>query len=269
MLNKPGFIYLIHNAICLPNRGQEQQFILALSALTSILEDVQASYSGVPVFVHGDANTNPNNPNTITLLHYLLLRHNLDHLNLHHPTYHHFTASVSMIANCTSLLFIKIISQDSVQVGGPSCYFSSQYYCFSIPLTIILVSTPSQCVKAPKVRWEDGYMGAYYEILSSTLPNVLLILSPSSATGIIINKTNMVLWLDVAIVFMTTQLSYPKPCSKPFIDRDVRPYQKISHLFHNMMTASCDPVTLQQLRLERNKAANELTRSMRRSNFTQ
>ena len=56
LLDNPGLSPSIHISICLPTRGQETEFIHAIPALTSVLEDAKEHYEGVPIFVRGDAN---------------------------------------------------------------------------------------------------------------------------------------------------------------------------------------------------------------------
>ena len=60
LLDIPGFSPSVDIHVYLPTWGQEHEWVIALAALSLIVEDVQASHSGVPIYIRGDANVNPN-----------------------------------------------------------------------------------------------------------------------------------------------------------------------------------------------------------------
>ena len=70
-------------------RGRDEDLILALAALTSVLDYVQEHHMGAPVFIGGDANVNQNNLTWTQLFSSLLTWYDFVPIYLNHPTYHH------------------------------------------------------------------------------------------------------------------------------------------------------------------------------------
>ena len=91
----PGFTISAHIGIYLPMRGQEHECVIALAALSLIVEDIQTVHSAVPIYIRGDANVNPNHPTRPQLLQEFLDRFVLHMMDLDHTTYHHFNGEGS------------------------------------------------------------------------------------------------------------------------------------------------------------------------------
>ena len=60
ILDIPGLQWSIHIGIYLPTRGLEHEWVIALAALTLVLEYAQETYPSLPIYIKGDSNVNPN-----------------------------------------------------------------------------------------------------------------------------------------------------------------------------------------------------------------
>ena len=67
LLSVPGLSPSAHIGIYLPTRGQDQEFVLALAALSAVLQELKENHRDVPIYIRGDANTNPNNQSRFSL----------------------------------------------------------------------------------------------------------------------------------------------------------------------------------------------------------
>ena len=54
LLKKPGVLMSIHIGIYQPTKGREDNFILALAALTSVLDFAHEHHAGAPIYIRGD-----------------------------------------------------------------------------------------------------------------------------------------------------------------------------------------------------------------------
>ena len=77
VLSVPGISSSIHIGIYLPTSGKDEHFVLALAALTAVLESVLEEHHDVPIYVRGDANVNPSNLPRSQLFSNFLTRFNL------------------------------------------------------------------------------------------------------------------------------------------------------------------------------------------------
>ena len=64
-----------------------------MGTLSMVVEDIQASHPGVPNFIRGDSNVNPNHTTRPRIMQEFLDRYDLSSLHLGHNTYHHFTGN--------------------------------------------------------------------------------------------------------------------------------------------------------------------------------
>ena len=90
LLSVPGLSPSVHIGIYLPTSGRDENFVVALAALTAVMESALDEHPGVPVYVRGDANVNPSNLPRLQLLTSFIAQFNLQNLPLNHPTHHHF-----------------------------------------------------------------------------------------------------------------------------------------------------------------------------------
>ena len=72
----------------MPTSGQDVKFVLALAALTAVMESRAEDYPKTPVYIRGDANVNPSNLSRVQLLSSFSSQFYLSNLDLGHPTYH-------------------------------------------------------------------------------------------------------------------------------------------------------------------------------------
>ena len=96
LLSILGLSRSLHIGIYLPTGSLEQDWIIALAALTLVLEDAHKQFPGVPVYVRGDSNVNPNRQHRLKAWNDLLTRFHLRSHDLGHPTYHHIVGQGTM-----------------------------------------------------------------------------------------------------------------------------------------------------------------------------
>ena len=93
VFKSPSSPICCHITIYLPTSGQENEFVSALSDLDSCIDQIKSSYLDPYIFIRGDANVNPKNTSRSSLFKFFLQKHNLDQVEILHPTYHHFLGS--------------------------------------------------------------------------------------------------------------------------------------------------------------------------------
>ena len=93
LLAIPGLSSSLHVGLYLPTSGCEQEFLLALTAMDSVLTSLAEDHSGVPIYLRGDCNVNPNNTKRLQIFNHVLTKHSITSLNLQHLTHHHFTGN--------------------------------------------------------------------------------------------------------------------------------------------------------------------------------
>ena len=62
ILDIPGFNTTAHIGIYLLTRGLEQEWMIAMGFLSMVVEDILCSHPGIPIYIRGNANSNPNHP---------------------------------------------------------------------------------------------------------------------------------------------------------------------------------------------------------------
>ena len=105
LLTIPSLSPSLHIGLYLPTSGREPEFLLALTALDSILATLAEDHAGIPVYLRGDANVNPNNTNRLNLFNNILAKHSITSLDLHHRTHHHFVGGGASDAQLDVLLY--------------------------------------------------------------------------------------------------------------------------------------------------------------------
>ena len=108
-LRLPGRITSYHICIYLPTAGLNDDFVSNLAALDVVLQDIYTKHDGqCPVFIRGDANSSSKNAFRAPLLQHFLLKHNLQRVQVNHPTYHHFLGGGQFDSDLDVLLFSNI-----------------------------------------------------------------------------------------------------------------------------------------------------------------
>ena len=157
LLSIPGISPSVHVGIYLPTSGREEDFVVALAALTAVLETVSDEHHGVPVYVRGDANINPSHLPRVQLFSNLVSQFNLHNLPLHHPTHHHFIGDGDYDTQLDVLLFTgspgQAESLHSVVCGKENPLISShhdmvvsEFHCSSVSF-----NPPPPAIIAPRV----------------------------------------------------------------------------------------------------------------------
>ena len=117
LLSVPGLSPSIHVGIYLPTSGRDELFVLALAALTAVLQSALEEHHSVPIYVRGDANVNPSNIPRSHLFSNFLTQFNLKNLPLHHPTHHHFVGNGDSDSQLDVLLFLGAPRQAEYLLG--------------------------------------------------------------------------------------------------------------------------------------------------------
>ena len=113
LFQPPGSPLSIHISVNLTTLGQEPQFMEKLSKFSNIMEELELLRLQLPIFLRGDFNVNFKIKSRKNLLEYFSDDHNLQHVMIEHPTYHHFlfqylTISISLF--CEIFYFPTIIT---------------------------------------------------------------------------------------------------------------------------------------------------------------
>ena len=240
----PGLSPSIHVGIYLPTSGRDELFVIALAALTAVLETFQEDYHGVPVYIRADANVNPSNMPRLQLFNNFLMQFNLQSLPLHHPTHHHFMGNGDSDTQLDVLLYLGPPAQAesllSIVCGKENPLISSHhdmvvstFSCPSVPYippppAIVAPRVPNTRVK---VLWNQEGQHQYETLLSSALPLLQHSLhSPSSPslTSILLDCTNFALNRAAEASFKTLQLSKPPSQRKQLVNHDVKLAQTVA-----------------------------------------
>ena len=232
ILNISGFNISAHIGIYLPKRGLEQEWTIAMGFLSMVVEDTLSSHPVIPIYIRGDANTNPNHPTRLHILQEFMERYGLYSFPLGHTTYHHFTGNgsrdsqldvlISSLGHPDKLVDIKC-KKDNPLVTSSHDVIISSFKLFSR----IHRPDPTPKVSRPwyRVLWDNDGILSYSSILDKTLPSILTSCgdAPSPETFLsILEQTNQAI-LDAAnLSFKVKSLSQPHKPSKPRVDPVVK-----------------------------------------------
>ena len=238
LLSIPGISPSIHVGIYLPTSGRDEHFVVALAALTAVLESVSDDHHGVPVYVRGDANVNPSNLPRVQLFSSLVSQFKLHNLPLHHPTHHHFMGDGASDSQLDVLLYSGspeqaeslnsvVCVKENPLISSHHDMVLSTFLCSSVPFNppppaIIAPRVPNNRVK---VLWNQEDQYQYETLLSSTLPLLQhSLLSPASPslTGILLDCTNFAINRAAEVSFKTVKLSEPIRQKKQSVHPDIK-----------------------------------------------
>ena len=238
LLSVPGISTSLHVGIYLPTSGRDDSFVLALAALSAVLESAREDHHGVPIYVRGDANVNPSNLPRSHLFTSLLTQFNLMNLPLNHPTHHHFVGNGDYDTQLDVLLFHGAPHQSEslldVVCGKVNPLISSHHdmVISTFLSSIIPFNPPPPAIIAPKVPntrvkvlWNQEGQHHYETLLSSTLPllqNSLLSPGSPSLSKILLNCTNFALNRAAEISYRTIPLSKPPTQKMKLINPGVK-----------------------------------------------
>ena len=172
-----------HISVYMPTSGRDHEFVLALAALSAVMESLAEDYPKAPVYIRGDANVNPNNLSRAQLLSSFSSQFHLSSLDLGHPTYHHFMGGGLSDTQLDVILhhapphlaesLVKIIcGKENPLISSHHDLIISTFNCSPVPY-----NPPPQAVTAPRVPntrvrvlWDEEGLARYQELLSSSLP---------------------------------------------------------------------------------------------------
>ena len=230
LLSIPGLSKSVHIVVYLPTSGRDEDFVIALASLTAVLDSLLEDHLGVPVFIRGDCNVNPNNLPRVQLLTSFQTKYSLKNLPLNHPTHHHFMGNGESDSQLDIIMYSDTPhseeSLDQVICGKENPLVTSHHdvVVSTFPSSTVPYMIPPPAVKAPripntrvKVLWNQDGQEMYENMLSSTLPLLeqsLLNPSSPSLTSILLNCTNYALNRAAEISFKTVQMSKPRGLKK-------------------------------------------------------
>ena len=243
LLSVPGLSPSAHIGIYLPTRGQDQEFVLALAALSAVLQELKENHRDVPIYIRGDANTNPNNQSRFSLFQNFLSQFSLSSLDLGHPTYHHLMGEGASDSQLDVLLYSAplqleesldriMCSQENPLISSHHDLILSAFKSSKVPFI-----TPPQALSTPKVQntrikvcWKSGEgLKQYKSLLASSLPLLHESLSspPSQAlVSVLLKCTNFALNRAAEVSFKTVKISINSDNKEVVIDRNVKKAQK-------------------------------------------
>ena len=285
-LSIPGLSPSIHIGIYLPTSGRDPDFLTAITALDMVLVTMVETRPGVPVYIRGDANVNPNNTARYNLFQHFLTKHSLTSLPLLHNTHHHFTGGGASDAQLDVLLYAGppalAESLSSITCGLENPLISSHHdlVTSSFPSMVIPATTTPQATTAPRVpntrvrvRWDAEGLENYQSLLSTTLPflqDTLTCPSSSALASILIDSTNTALRRAAELSFSTVKLS-SAPKTRANHNPEVAAAQRAALLEHRGLRALLSsplssPAAVTAARASSSAATSTLRATVRRSN---
>ena len=237
LLDSPGFNQSIHIGIYLPTSGCEQEWSIALSTLSMVVDDALSLYPGIPIYIRGDANVNPNHPTRPQIFGDFLSRYGFVSKPLSHNTYHHFTGNGAS----DSQLDVMLSSADhpdklvSIICKHDNPLVTSSHDAIVTSFTIWPTThQPSPVPMAPRapttrfrVCWDDSGTHQYAAILEEALPPLMEALGDSTnrdKVSSLLNLTNRALNNAARQSFKVIELS------KPYKPKKARSDPTIQHL---------------------------------------
>ena len=116
ILDIPGCAMTAHIGIYLPTRSLEQEWTIAMGLLSMTVEDILTSHPGIPIYIRGDDNTNPNHPTRPGVLTEFLNQYGLASLSFGYSTYHHFTGNGASDSQLDVLISSRGQSDSLIQI---------------------------------------------------------------------------------------------------------------------------------------------------------
>ena len=95
----------IHIAVYLRTLGKESDFLDEFANLDNCIDELKEVYSDAHIYLRGDFNVSKSNQNRTSILNQFCSRHNSSQVEIHHPSYHHFTGSGASDSHLDRLLY--------------------------------------------------------------------------------------------------------------------------------------------------------------------
>ena len=199
-----------------------------------VVEDGLSLYPGVPIYIQGDANVNPNHPTRSQILQDFLDRYNLSSTPLFHSTYHLFMGNGSSdsqlhVIICSAghpdkLVDIMCKKENPLVTSAHNVIVSS----FRLVPVIHQPQATPKAPRAPKTRfrvlWDNDSAQQYISTHEESLPPLLSDLSDSTSpdkVSSLLTLTNQVLNYAGRQSFEVTELSKPHKPKKAKIDTTI------------------------------------------------
>ena len=214
----------------------------ALAALEVCLLQILEDFA-CPIYLRGDANTNPNNAPRLKLFSHLCKKYSLSSLNFNHPTHHHFQGNGASDAQLDVILYrgpsaqseslISVIcSLDNPLVQSHHDIIESSFLVprqSSQPPTDN-ITAPRVCNNRVKIKWSDENIPAYKSLVSPSLATLRERWAGSTgpaASSILLAATNETLSLAAQETNDFSDLGkLHKP--KPLLNPEIKAAQKAS-----------------------------------------
>ena len=243
LLSLPGRCLTAHVTVYLPTHGKDAEFVSALGALDSCLEQIQEDFS-CPVYLRGDFNVNPKNITRVNLLDNFCSRFSLNGLDFGHPSHHHFMGNGTADAQLDLLLYSGPDSHAET-LSSIACSLTNPLVCSHHDLLLSKLPLPPAAVKpssaglvsAPKVKnqrvkilWDDERIPQYESLVSEQLTHLrgLWAAPYSPATfSLLLQGTNDALSLCAQSTNKFLDLSIQRE-PRPSLHPDVKAAQKKS-----------------------------------------
>ena len=104
ILSIPGLTPTAHLTVYLPTHGRDPEFISAMGALDSIMEQILEDYS-CPIYLRGDFNVNPKNAPRVAILDSFSSKFSLSSIDFTHNSHHHFVGGAASDSQLDLLLY--------------------------------------------------------------------------------------------------------------------------------------------------------------------
>ena len=210
LLAIPGVATSVHIALYLPTSGREAEFVSALADLEASILQIKEDYA-CPIYLRGDCNVNQNNRPRAAIFKHFCSKHDLNSIDLNHPTHHHFLGNGSFDAQLDLILCtgpqhpIDTLTSIICKLTNPLVQSHHDVIVTELHLPLVDVALPEPVIQAPrvpndrvKIIWEDDNIDDYQNIVCSNLSAIRerweKLTSPSSIS-ILLSSTNNALSL--------------------------------------------------------------------------
>ena len=211
----------------LPTLGQESQFIEELSKLSNTMEELEDLHPQAPIFLRGDFNVNCKIKTRKNLLEHFSDKHNLLHVMIEHPTYHHFLGGGTSDSFLDKIMFSNHLPHPEVllsiicKLTNPliDSHHDMILSTWTLPDEETEEEDSPENVTAPsvpnlrqKVLWTDAGIEAFQETVLPHLTRLQETLLPNpskSSLSLLLESTTNILISCASLTNKTISLSSP------------------------------------------------------------
>ena len=277
LLAVPGLSQSAHISVYLPTAGKDTEFLCALAALDTCIEQIKEDFS-CPVYIRGDFNVNPKNFNRAKIFETFCSNHSLSSLDLSHPTHHHFTGEGASDSQLDLILYLgppghaDTLSTILCSLTNPlveshhdliiSKFVSGRENIVPCPNLISAPRIPNDRVK---VRWDQASIPSYEGLVAPCLASIRESCSgPLGAASfdILLSSTYDALNLSAQATNKVLKLGKPH-VAHPTLHPEVRRAQQASLRAASDLKHALHPGATLAARKELSEAKAELRRTTR------